>query len=58
MPATSSTDTSLKTYVAKFNLRLPGLLKRELEECARQGHRSLNQEIVYRLRQSLSGYTR
>jgi hypothetical protein len=39
-----------------FNLRLPPDVRKELERCARENERSLNAEIVYRLRRSLDGW--
>jgi predicted HicB family RNase H-like nuclease len=44
--------------VARFLLRIPSDLKRELEEQARLNGRSLNQEIVWRLKRSVDGYSR
>jgi predicted HicB family RNase H-like nuclease len=41
-----------------FNLRLPPLLKAQLEQSAKENERSLNQEIIWRLRASLEGYRR
>lgn len=40
----------------KFNLRLPEELRRRLDECANENNRSLNQEIINRLRRSLEGW--
>jgi hypothetical protein len=37
----------------KFNLRMPETLRDELLQAAVEGNRSLNQEIVYRLANSL-----
>jgi Arc-like DNA binding domain len=37
----------------KFNLRMPETLRDELLQAAAEGNRSLNQEIVYRLANSL-----
>ena len=42
--------------LVKLNLRLPGQLKTELHLAAIENGRSLNAEIVYRLRQSINGY--
>lgn len=42
----------------KFNLRMPADLYRRLKQAAAENNRSMNQEIVYRLRQTLEGYTR
>lgn len=39
-----------------FNLRLPADLRAALERCARENERSLNAEIVWRLRRSVEGY--
>jgi predicted HicB family RNase H-like nuclease len=44
--------------LAKFNLRLPPGLKTNLEAAAMQNDRSLNAEIVHRLRASCEGYVR
>lgn len=42
----------------KFLLRLPASLWLAIVEQAKENGRSANQEIVYRLRQSLEGYRR
>lgn len=42
----------------KLLLRLPLSLWGLLRECARENHRSVNAEIVYRLRRSVEGYQR
>jgi hypothetical protein len=39
--------------IMKFNLRMPETLRDELLQAAVEGNRSLNQEIVYRLANSL-----
>jgi Arc-like DNA binding domain len=39
--------------VIKFNLRMPKALREELLKAAVEGNRSLNQEIVYRLANTL-----
>ena len=41
-----------------FNLRLPESLRERLRAAAKENGRSLNAEIVYRLRVSLEGYRR
>ena len=41
-----------------FNLRLPDDLKEALREAAKENQRSLNAEIIWRLRQSIDGYRR
>jgi len=43
---------------APYALRLPPDLKKELQVCAARSERSLNSEIVARLRASLSAYRR
>jgi predicted HicB family RNase H-like nuclease len=47
----------MKTWAA-YALRLPPELKIRLEEAARDQGRSLNTEIVRRLKASLEGYRR
>jgi predicted HicB family RNase H-like nuclease len=42
----------------KRTVRLPPALAVKLEECAAQNGRSVNAEIVQRLRASLEGYRR
>jgi predicted HicB family RNase H-like nuclease len=44
--------------LAAFNLRLPRDLRETLERLARENQRSLNAEIIYRLRQAVEGYRR
>jgi hypothetical protein len=39
--------------IIKFNLRMPEALRDELLQAAAEGNRSLNQEIVYRLANTL-----
>jgi hypothetical protein len=39
--------------IIKFNLRMPETLRDELLQAAAEGNRSLNQEITYRLANSL-----
>jgi hypothetical protein len=39
--------------ILKFNLRMPATLRDELLQAAAEGNRSLNQEIVYRLANTL-----
>jgi len=39
--------------IIKFNLRMPETLRNELLQAAAEGNRSLNQEIVYPLANSL-----
>ena len=46
------------TAWAAYALRLPPDLKAELEQQARANGRSLNMEIVHRLRSSLAAYRR
>lgn len=41
-----------------FNLRMPDDLELRLKACAVENRRSLNEEIVYRLLQSLTSYRR
>jgi hypothetical protein len=40
----------------KFNLRLPADLMATLRRCAADNGRSINAEIIWRLRRSLDGY--
>ena len=39
--------------IIKFNLRMPEAIRDELIQAAAEGNRSLNQEIVYRLANTL-----
>ena len=41
-----------------LNVRLPADVRRELDKAAKENERSVNAEIVYRLRRSLDGWTR
>jgi hypothetical protein len=43
----------VKASIVKFNLRMPATLRDELLQAAAEGNRSLNQEIVYRLANTL-----
>lgn len=50
-------DGAVKLLPA-FNLRLPADLRAQLDEAAKENDRSLNAEIVRRLRKSFEGYRR
>ncbi len=41
-----------------FNLRLPADLRATLEQLAKENQRSLNAEIIYRIRRGIEGYRR
>ena len=42
----------------KFSLRLDDSLYERLRQAAKDNHRSINAEVVYRLLRSLDGYQR
>jgi len=44
------------TLLPAFNLRLPAELRAALERCAQENQRSLNAEIIWRLRRSIDLY--
>jgi predicted HicB family RNase H-like nuclease len=49
-----SKNPMAETKVPAFNLRMPESLKMQLQQAAAENDRSLNSEIVQRLRKSLS----
>jgi hypothetical protein len=46
------------SVLAQLHIKVPLELKLLIQQCAADNRRSLNQEIVYRLRKSIEGYSR